>query len=126
PCGNCDCCLTPPETWDATEAVRMALSCVYRTSQRFGANHVIDVLRGSENERLMSLGHNHVSTYGIGKHLSADEWRSVFRQLVARGYLDVDPDGYGSLQLNDGCRAMLRGEETIRMRRESRTAGQQQ
>ncbi|MBE8715922.1 DNA helicase RecQ [Cellvibrio polysaccharolyticus] len=126
PCGNCDCCLTPPETWDATEAVRMALSCVYRTNQRFGANHVIDVLRGSENERLMSLGHNHVSTYGIGKHLSADEWRSVFRQLVARGYLDVDPDGYGSLQLNDGCRAMLRGEETIRMRRESRTTGQQQ
>lgn len=125
PCGNCDCCLHPPQTWDATEAVRMALSCVYRTGQRFGANHVIDVLRGKEGERMVSLGHNHVSTWGIGKHLSADEWRSVLRQLVARGYLDVDPEGFGGLRLNDSCRALLRGEETIRMRRESRPAGQQ-
>jgi ATP-dependent DNA helicase RecQ len=117
-CGNCDCCLQPPETWDATEAVRMALSCVYRTGQRFGAGHVIDVLRGSNNEKVMGFNHHQVSTYGIGQFLSADEWRSVFRQLVARGYLDVDPQGFGSLLLNDSCRALLRGEESIQLRRE--------
>jgi ATP-dependent DNA helicase RecQ len=121
PCGNCDCCLQPADTWDASEAVRMALSCVYRTGQRFGANHVIDVLRGSANERLLSFGHEKLSTYGIGKFLSADEWRSVFRQLVARGYLDVEPV-YGGLQLNESCRPLLRGEESIRLRRDKRIA----
>ncbi len=119
PCGNCDCCLHPADTWDASEAVRMALSCVYRTGQRFGANHVIDVLRGSNNERLLSFGHHQLSTYGIGKSLSADEWRSIFRQLVARGYLDVEPV-YGGLQLNESCRPLLRGEDNIRLRRERR------
>lgn len=123
PCGNCDCCLQPPETWDATEAVRMALSCVYRTGNRFGAGHVIDVLRGSNNEKVASFDHHKLSTYGIGQHLSAEEWRSVFRQLVARGYLDVDPQGFGGLQLNDYCRSLLRGEETIQLRRERKTIG---
>lgn len=118
PCGNCDSCLTPAQTWDATEAVRMALSCVYRTGQRFGANHVIDVLRGSNNEKILSFDHHKLSTYGIGKHLSADEWRSVFRQLVARGFLDVDASGFGSLLLNDACRPVLRGEQTIQLRRD--------
>jgi ATP-dependent DNA helicase RecQ len=117
-CGNCDCCLTPPQTWDASEAVRMALSCVYRTGQRFGAGHVIDVLRGSNNEKIMSFDHQKVSTYGIGKHLSSDEWKSIFRQLVARGLLDVDVEGFGSLLLNDSCRAILRGEESIQLRRD--------
>jgi len=119
PCGNCDCCLHPADTWEASEAVRMALSCVYRTGQRFGANHVIDVLRGSANERLLSFGHDKLTTYGIGKFLSADEWRSVFRQLVARGYLDVEPN-YGGLLLNESCRPLLRGEEAIRLRRDKR------
>src|SRR5690606_262511 len=123
PCGNCDCCLQPPETWDATEAVRMALSCVYRTGNRFGAGHVIDVLRGSNNEKVTGFDHPKLSTYGIGQHLSADEWRSVFRQLVARGYLDVDPQGFGGLQLNDNCRALLRGEESIQLRRERKPVG---
>ena len=118
PCGNCDSCLTPAQTWDASEAVRMALSCVYRTGQRFGAGHVIDVLRGSSNEKINSFGHQQLNTYGIGKHLTADEWRSVFRQLVARGLLDVDPNGFGSLLLNDSCRAILRGEEKIQLRRD--------
>ena len=118
PCGNCDSCLTPAQTWDATEAVRMALSCVYRTGQRFGANHVIDVLRGSNNEKILSFDHHKLSTYGIGKHLSADEWRSVFRQLVARGFLDVDASGFGSLLLNDACRPVLRGEQAIQLRRD--------
>lgn len=120
-CGNCDSCLTPAQTWDATEAVRMALSCVYRTGQRFGAGHVIDVLRGANNEKINSFGHQQLSTYGIGKHLSADEWKSIFRQLVARGYLDVDAQAYGGLKLNDSCRAILRAEETVHLRREIKT-----
>ncbi|HOY21546.1 MAG TPA: DNA helicase RecQ [Cellvibrio sp.] len=118
PCGNCDSCLTPAQTWDATEPVRMALSCVYRTGQRFGAGHVIDVLRGSSNEKINSFNHQTLSTYGIGKHLTADEWKSIFRQLVARGLLDVDAQAYGGLKLNDACRAILRGEEKIQLRRE--------
>lgn len=121
PCGNCDGCLTPAQTWDASEAVRMALSCAYRSGQRFGAGHLIDILRGSTNERLLSFGHNTLSTYGIGNHISAEEWRSVFRQLVARGYLDVDPEGYGGLRLNDSCRAILRGEQGIELRRDIKT-----
>jgi len=120
-CGNCDSCLTPAQTWDATEPVRMALSCVYRTGQRFGAGHVIDVLRGSSNEKITSFGHQTLSTYGIGKHLGADEWKAIFRQLVARGLLDVDAQAYGGLKLNDACRAILRGEETIKLRRDIKT-----
>lgn len=116
-CGNCDCCLTPPETWDASEAVKMALSCVYRSEQRFGAGHVIDILRGSENDRIRSFGHDTLSTYGIGKHLSADEWRSVFRQLVARGLLDVEAQ-YGSLRLTESCREILRGDAPISLRKD--------
>lgn len=121
-CGNCDCCLTPPQTWNATEAVQMALSCVYRTGQRFGAGHVIDVLRGSNNEKILSFGHHQLTTYGIGKHLSAEEWKSIFRQLVARGLLDVNSDGFGGLVLNETCRAYLRGEENIYLRRETKPA----
>lgn len=123
PCGNCDCCLHPPETWDATEAVRMALSCVYRTEQRFGAGHVIDVLRGSNNEKVLNFNHHKLSTYGIGQQLSVDVWKSVFRQLVARGLLDVDPQGFGGLQLNDSCRSLLRGEANIQLRRDPKAAG---
>jgi ATP-dependent DNA helicase RecQ len=118
PCGNCDCCLIPPQTWDATEAVQMALSCVYRTGQRFGAGHVIDVLRGSNNEKILSFDHHKLTTYGIGKQLSADEWKAIFRQLVARGLLDVNIDGFGGLLLNESCRIYLRGEEKISLRRD--------
>lgn len=121
-CGNCDCCLTPPQTWDATEAVQMALSCVYRTGQRFGAGHVIDVLRGSNNEKILSFDHHKLTTYGIGKHLSADEWKSIFRQLVARGLLDVNSDGFGGLLLNETCRTYLRGDEKIHLRRDIKLA----
>lgn len=121
-CGNCDCCITPPQTWDATEAVQMALSCVYRTGQRFGAGHVIDVLRGSNNEKILSFDHHKLTTYGIGKNLSADEWKSIFRQLVARGLLDVNVDGFGGLLLNESCRSYLRGEEKINLRRDIKIA----
>jgi ATP-dependent DNA helicase RecQ len=117
PCGNCDSCLTPSQTWDATEAVQMALSCVYRTGQRFGAAYVIDVLRGSANEKIQSFSHQRLSTYGIGKHLTTEEWKSLFRQLVARGILDVETS-FGGLTLNDTCRAILRGEQKIQLRRD--------
>ena len=118
PCGNCDTCLNPPETWDGKVAVQKALSCVFRTGQRFGATYLIDVLRGSENERIRQSGHQAVSTYGIGQELSASEWKSVFRQLVANGYLRADPEGYGALQLTEGCRALLKGEVAIELRKD--------
>jgi ATP-dependent DNA helicase RecQ len=120
PCGNCDNCLQPPLTWDATEPARMALSCVYRTGQRFGAGHVIDVLMGKEGERIRRLRHDRLSTFGIGADLDAREWRSVFRQLVARGFLTVDMEGYGTLHLTESSRALLRGEETLALRRDAR------
>lgn len=118
PCGNCDTCLSPPETWDGTVAVQKALSCVFRTGQRFGVTHLIDVLRGSENERVLQLGHNQVSTYGIGTELSANEWKSVFRQLVANGYLRADPEGYGALQLTEQCRPLLKGQHKVELRKD--------
>lgn len=118
PCGNCDSCLLPPKTWDGTDAVRKLLSCIYRTGQRFGANHVIDVLRGSSSEKILGFEHNKLSTHGIGKEFSATEWKAVVRQLVARGYLEVDADAFGALRLTESCRPLLRGEETIRLRKD--------
>ncbi|MFY3772947.1 DNA helicase RecQ [Marinobacter salsuginis] len=118
PCGNCDTCLNPPETWDGTVAVQKALSCVFRTGQRFGVSYLIDVLRGSENERILQAGHHQVSTHGIGTELSANEWKSVFRQLVANGYLRADPEGYGALQLTEECRPLLKGRQTIELRKD--------
>ncbi len=118
PCGHCDTCLEPVETWDATEAVRKALSCVYRTGQRFGANHIIDVLRGSDNERVKRFRHDQLSTYGIGMELSANEWRSVLRQLVAGGLLEVDPEGYGGLRLTEACRPVLKGDQSMALRKD--------
>ncbi|MEP5569539.1 MAG: DNA helicase RecQ [Halioglobus sp.] len=126
PCGNCDSCLEPVETWDGTEAARKALSAVYRTGQRFGVNHLIDVLRGGEGERIYQYDHHLLATYGLGKELDANQWRSVFRQLVARGYLRVDMDRFGALRLEEQCRALLRGEETIELRRDAaKKAGKQ-
>lgn len=118
PCGNCDTCLNPPETWDGTVAVQKALSCVFRTGQRFGVTYLIDVLRGSENERVRQSGHHQVSTYGIGTELSVNEWKSVFRQLVANGYLRADPEGYGALQLTEQCRPLLKGEHKVELRKD--------
>ncbi|MBW7469872.1 DNA helicase RecQ [Marinobacter sp. F4218] len=118
PCGNCDTCLNPPETWDGTVAVQKALSCVFRTGQRFGVTYLIDVLRGSENERILQSGHHEVSTFGIGTELSTNEWKSVFRQLVANGYLRADPEGYGALQLTEQCRPLLKGEHQVELRKD--------
>ncbi len=122
PCGNCDNCLEPVETWDATEAARKALSCVYRTGQRFGVQYVIDVLLGKMNERIERSGHERLSTFGIGSDVDRREWRSVFRQLVSRGLLRVDLEGYGSLLLTPESRPVLRGEAEVRLRRDARLA----
>ncbi len=118
PCGNCDTCQEPPETWNGTEAARKALSCVYRTGQRFGVNYLIDILLGKENERIRRFGHHRLTTWGIGKELDTGQWRSVFRQLVALGYLTVDTEGHGSLRLTGSCRPLLRGEQQLQLRRD--------
>jgi len=115
-CGNCDSCLTPAPTWDGTEAAQKALSCVYRTGQRFGVNYLIDVLLGAETDKIFQNNHHHISTYGIGRELEPNAWRSVFRQLVARGYLNVDHSTYGGLHLSEKSRPILRGEEQIMLR----------
>ncbi|MGY0560147.1 DNA helicase RecQ [Luteimonas sp. A277] len=116
-CGNCDNCLHPPEAWDATEAAQKALSCVYRSGQRFGAAHVIDVLRGSDNEKVRQFGHDRLSTHGIGADMDARSWRGVFRQLVAHGLLEVDGEGYGGLRLTAASRPVLTGGERVMLRR---------
>ena len=117
-CGNCDNCLSPPQQWDATDAARKALSCVYRTGQRFGAAHVIDVLRGSDSEKVRQFGHDRLSTYNIGADLDAKAWRGVFRQLVATGLLAIDTEGYGALRLTDASRGVLTGGQRVSMRRD--------
>jgi ATP-dependent DNA helicase RecQ len=113
-CGNCDNCLDPPRTWDGTQAARKALSCVYRTGQRFGAAHVIDVLRGAASERATQLGHDTLSTWGIGADLDERQWRSVFRQLVAHGLLEADE--HGALRLTTASAPVLRGEQPLHFR----------
>ena len=117
PCGNCDICLEPPETFDATEQARMALSCVYRLWERdgygYGIGYVIDVLRGSENEKIIGRGHDALSTYGIGAELSRDHWQSLLRQLIHRGFLAQDIARYSALRLTESARPLLRGEETL-------------
>jgi len=120
PCGNCDNCTQPPQTWDGTQAARKALSCVYRTGQRFGVNYIIDVLTGKDDERIRHNRHDQLSTYGIGAEHSIAEWRSIFRQLIAQGHLDVDVEGYGALKLTDRCRPLLRGELQLDLRRPSK------
>ena len=116
PCGNCDNCLHPPQTWDATEAARKALSCVYRTGQRYGAGHLIDVLRGDATEKVSERGHDSISTFGIGSDLDEKRWRTVFRQLVARELLSVDHERYNALMLTDLARPLLRGESSFLLR----------
>jgi ATP-dependent DNA helicase RecQ len=117
-CGNCDNCLQPPRRWDATEPARKALSCVYRTGQRFGAAHVIDVLRGADTAKVRQFGHDSLSTHGIGADLDVKRWRSVFRQLVAGRFLEVDVEGHGALRLGAAATPLLRGEHTLEMRDE--------
>jgi ATP-dependent DNA helicase RecQ len=117
PCGNCDTCLDPPQTWDATDAARKALSCIYRTGQRFGAVHLIDVLRGRATERTAQWGHDQLKVFGIGADLDEPAWRNVFRQLVALGYVQPDHDAFGALKLTETSRPVLKGEQSVEMRR---------
>jgi ATP-dependent DNA helicase RecQ len=123
PCGNCDNCLEPVQTWDATDAARKALSCVYRTGQRFGAHHVIDVLLGKASEKARASGHDRLSTFGIGKDLGEKQWLSVFRQLMTQGFLEVDWEAHGALRLSESCRPILRGEKPLYLRRDGEARG---
>ncbi|UKV16670.1 DNA helicase RecQ [Thalassospiraceae bacterium SW-3-3] len=118
PCGNCDTCLEPVDTWDATDASRKALSAVYRTGQRFGPAHIIEVLMGRKTEKIRQNNHDDLSVYGIGKDVSQPQWRSVFRQLLAMGYLQVDVEGHGGVYLTEESRPVLRGEKVVEMRKD--------
>ncbi|MEP6998000.1 MAG: DNA helicase RecQ [Betaproteobacteria bacterium] len=117
PCGNCDNCLAPPETYDATVAAQKALSAIYRTGQRFGALHLIDVLRGKAGERVQRWGHDKLSVFGAGAEIDEGAWRNVFRQLVALGLASVDHEAHGALKLNAASRPVLKGEQPVALRR---------
>jgi ATP-dependent DNA helicase RecQ len=124
PCGNCDVCLEPPTVIDGTELGQKVLSTVVRTGERFGAGHVVDSLVGKSTDKIVSSGHDRLSTFAIGADLKATEWRAVIRQLVASGFLDMDVAGYGGLSVSPRGRALLRGEDTVRLRTDSlRRAG---
>jgi ATP-dependent DNA helicase RecQ len=118
PCNNCDTCLETVETWDGTLVAQQALSCIYRTGQRFGVGYLIEVLRGKATERIVGFGHDKQSTFGIGKELDEQQWSSVFRQLVARSLVAVNFDHFGVLQLTDACRPILRGEQQLILRKD--------
>lgn len=119
PCGNCDTCITPVKKWDGTDAARKALSCVYRSGQRFGVNHLIDILLGKNSAKITQFQHQQLTTFGIGTELDTNQWHSVFRQLVSRGYIYADMDSFGAFKLTDKCRPLLRGEESIELRKDN-------
>lgn len=120
-CNQCDNCLEPVDTWNATQAAQMALSCVYRTGQRFGVVHLIDVLLGKNTSRIEQFQHDQLSTFGIGKALSQQQWSSVFRQLVSGGYLETDIQAYGGIKLTEMARPVLKGEIEVWLRRDEDT-----
>ena len=129
PCGNCDNCLSPPETMDGTVLAQKALSAVYRTGQRFGATYLVDVLMGRANDRVSRAGHDNLPVFGIGKDTDEATWKGVFRQLAAAGHLTGDEDGYGTLQITDAARPVLRGEEKFLVRvapKETKAKGKRQ
>ena len=115
-CGNCDGCLAPVDTWDGTEAAQKLLSAVYRTGQRFGAAHIVDVLLGKATDKVTQNGHDQLSVFGIGQDMPATTWHSVARQLIVAGHLRSDAARYGALVLTDTSRAVLRGTTTLRFR----------
>ncbi len=112
-CGNCDICLNPPETFDGTILAQKALSCVYRVQQSYGVNYVVDVLRGKDDARIKRLGHDQLSTYGIGKELTQEAWYSIFRQLIHLGYLEQDISHYSVLRLTTSARHILKNEKSV-------------
>tara|TARA_R110002049_G_scaffold13509_3_gene58705 strand:+ start:55864 stop:57978 length:2115 start_codon:yes stop_codon:yes gene_type:complete len=121
-CGNCDNCLNPPQNWDATKAAQMALSCVYRTEQRFGVNYIVDILLGKKDERITRNGHERISTFGIGKEFSVAQWRVIMRQLIAIGLLEIDMERHGALRLTEKCRPVLKGEQSLQLRKTRKEA----
>ena len=122
PCGNCDGCLSPAESWDGTEAAQKALSAALRTGQRFGAGHLIDLLQGTETDKILRFGHDRLPTFGVGKDLDRKTWNAVFRQLVAFGILEVAHDAFGALRLTETARPVLRGERRLDFRRDQPAA----
>jgi len=121
-CGNCDVCLNPPKTWDATEDAQKLLSNIYHTGQRFGSGHVIDVLRGKNTEKIRQFGHQKLSTYGLGEHLGDKQWRSIIRQLIVQGYLMVNEQQYGAIQLTEQARGLLKGQISLFLREDAVTS----
>jgi ATP-dependent DNA helicase RecQ len=116
PCGNCDNCLTPPQTWDAGREGRMLLSCIYRCDQNFGSQHIFDVLRGRETDKVHRFNHWNLSTWGIGAEISEQQWRTVLRQLIALGYVRVDPEHFNVLRLAGDWREFLKSEQPLELR----------
>jgi ATP-dependent DNA helicase RecQ len=119
PCGNCDTCQTPPELWDGTESARKFMSAALRTGQRFGAAHLIDILRGKPTEKVGQFGHASLPTFGVGADLDEAAWRSVARQLLAGGLLHADAQHYGALKLTESAKPVLKGESTLMLRRQA-------
>jgi len=121
-CGNCDNCLVPPKTWDATLAAQKAMSAIYRSGQRYGAGHLIEILRGEAGDRVRDLNHDKLSVFGVGADMDATQWRSVFRQLLAAGLVEADPEGYGTLRLSAQSGPVLKGERQVQLREDARPA----
>ena len=119
PCGNCDVCIDPPQVWDGTVAAQKALSAALRTGQRFGAGHLIDILRGKLTDKVRQYGHDSLPTFGVGVDLDEMAWRSVFRQLLASTFMEADAHAYGALKLTDAARPILKGETVLTLRRHS-------
>ncbi len=122
-CGNCDTCLKPVETWDGTDAAIKALAAIYRTGERFGAGHLIDVLTGNENEKTIRFGHVDMPVFGAGRDLPAKTWQSVYRQLLAAGLVSVDHNAFGALKLEPEARAVFKHEREVRFRKDRPTKG---
>ncbi|PID45354.1 MAG: DNA helicase RecQ [Proteobacteria bacterium] len=116
-CGNCDNCLNPPDTWDATEDAQKALSAIYRTGQGFGVAYITDILVGKDDPRIQQNGHHHLKVFGLGRHHTQVAWRGLFRQLIAQGYVQINMERYGALQLTEKSRPLLKGEETLLARK---------
>lgn len=117
PCGNCDTCDRPPVTFDATEPVRMALSAILRTGERYGGGHVIDVLLGRATDKVAKAGHDALPTFGVGKATAAGEWQAILRQMMARDLIRPDPERHGALRMTEPARAVLRGEQSVTFRK---------
>ncbi len=118
PCGNCDTCNAPADTWDGTTAARKALSAILRSGQRFGIGHLVDILLGTATDKITRFGHDKLPTFGVGIELDRKTWSSVFRQLIVQGAIEVDHDAYGALKITQRAQPILRGTETVSFRRD--------